>query len=98
MDKDVVVKFTEGNIVTAVCHYKGSDVCDECKLRFDCYLHENLIIEAATLGFKKDKVITEPLTELTERYLRAQNGQKEEGDDDMVVTVSQRRYLTDEDE
>lgn len=47
------------------CKDKNTDICDKCRLRFNCYLHQYLILKANDLPLNIDETITE----IVERYI-----------------------------
>ena len=68
LDSGKVVLVSFGDIAVRSgyeCQDKNTDVCNECQIRFACYLNQYLIIEAKDLNLRLDT----PLDEIVERYV-----------------------------
>jgi len=72
--KVVLIDFDNGVAVRSdyECKDKGTDVCDECKLRFKCYLSQYLIIDAKDLSLTLDHTINE----IVENYIESAKPRK----------------------
>jgi len=58
--KVVIINFGEYAVrADYECKDKGTDICDGCKLRFNCYLNQYLILQAEELPLNFDETINE---------------------------------------
>ena len=48
------------------CADKGTDTCEDCRLRFSCYLNQYLIIKAEDLHLDLDRTINEIVKDYVE--------------------------------
>jgi len=67
--KVVLVDFGNGIAIRSdyECKDKGTDACNDCRLRFGCYSNQYLIIDAKNLNLSLDHTINE----LVEDYIEA---------------------------